>query len=100
MASCLRSLSIFRTLRAPIWRCCPSVRCGCAASFAERDTAVAQAAKAQARLSDSEALIASLELPIEKLKRELRGQRRERDATADRPAGIAARRTGDGGDGG
>ena len=46
---------------------------------AERDRAVAQAAKAQALLSDSEVLIASLELAIEKLKRELRGQRSERE---------------------
>jgi hypothetical protein len=83
MALCLRSLSIFpRTLRAPIWRCFPSVRCcaECDVVVLERDMAVAQAANAQAMLSDSEALIASLELAIEKPKRELRGQRSERAA--------------------
>ncbi len=41
----------------------------------ERDLAVAQAANAQAMLSDSDALIAALELQIAKLRRELRGQR-------------------------
>lgn len=41
---------------------------------------MAQAANAQAMLSDSEALIASLELAIEKLKRELRGLRSGRTA--------------------
>src|SRR6478752_7072794 len=40
----------------------------------------AQAASAQAELSDNEALIAHLELRIEKLKRELHGQRSERSA--------------------
>ena len=83
MASCCRSLSIFqKILRAPIWRCFPNVRC-CrlnGMSLSPRDRAVAQAAKAQALLSDSEVLIASLELAIEKLKRELRGQRSERAA--------------------
>lgn len=44
---------------------------------------MAQAANAQAMLSDSEALIASLELAIEKLKRELRGLRSERTALID-----------------
>ncbi|ASY61036.1 Mobile element protein (plasmid) [Sinorhizobium sp. CCBAU 05631] len=39
---------------------------------------MAQAANAQAMLSDSEAWIASPELAIEKLKRELRGKRSER----------------------
>ncbi len=47
---------------------------------AERDIAVAQAANAQAMLSDSAALIAKLELAIEKLRRELRGKRSERTA--------------------
>lgn len=47
---------------------------------AERDVAVADAVNAQAMLSDSEALIAALELKIEKLRRELRGQRSERTA--------------------
>lgn len=47
---------------------------------AERNIAVAQAANAQAMLSDSEALIVSLELAIEKLRRELRVQRSERTA--------------------
>ena|GEM_PF-2680757 len=47
---------------------------------AEWDMAVAQAANAQAMWSDSEALIASLGLAIEKLKRELRGRRSERTA--------------------
>ncbi|MGY3614211.1 IS66 family transposase [Bradyrhizobium sp. USDA 10063] len=60
----------------------------------ERDAAVAQAAKvqveainwqveaasAQAKLSDTEALIAHLQLTIEKLKRELHGPRSERTA--------------------
>lgn len=46
----------------------------------ERDLAVAQAAGAQAKLSDSEALIAHLQLMIEKLKREKYGQRSERTA--------------------
>ncbi len=41
---------------------------------------MAQAANAQAMLSDSEALIAKLELAIEKLRRELRGKRSERTA--------------------
>src|SRR6201989_952378 len=47
---------------------------------AERDVAVADAASARAELSDNEALIAHLELRIEKLKRELYGQRSERTA--------------------
>ncbi|MGY4265331.1 transposase [Bradyrhizobium sp. USDA 4519] len=47
---------------------------------AERDVAVADAASARAELSDNEALIAHLELRIEKLKRELHGQRSERSA--------------------
>lgn len=46
----------------------------------ERDVAVADAANARAELSDSEVLIAHLELRIEKLKRELHGQRSERTA--------------------
>jgi transposase len=46
----------------------------------ERDIAVAEAANAQAQLSDRDALIASLELRIEKLKRELHGQSSERTA--------------------
>jgi hypothetical protein len=45
---------------------------------AERDTAVAEAASVQARLSDTDARIAYLELLIAKLKRELYGQRSER----------------------
>jgi transposase len=40
----------------------------------------AEAANARAKLSDSAALIAHLELRIEKLKRELHGQRSERTA--------------------
>ncbi|MCC8950528.1 IS66 family transposase [Bradyrhizobium sp. Arg62] len=47
---------------------------------AERDVAVADAASVRAELSDNEALIAHLELRIEKLKRELYGQRSERTA--------------------
>ncbi|MGY4230345.1 hypothetical protein ACVMIH_007706 [Bradyrhizobium sp. USDA 4503] len=47
---------------------------------AERDVAVADAASARAEPSDNEALIAHLELRIEKLKRELHGQRSERSA--------------------
>src|SRR6476620_4253420 len=47
---------------------------------AERDVAVADAANARAELLDNEALIAHLELRIEKLKRELYGQRSERTA--------------------
>jgi transposase len=49
---------------------------------AEADAARAQAeaANARAKLSDNEALIAHLELRIEKLKRELYGQRSERTA--------------------
>ena len=47
---------------------------------AERDVAVAEATNVQAKLSDNEALIAHLELRIEKLKRELYGQRSERTA--------------------
>ena len=47
---------------------------------AERDVAVADAANARAELSDSAVLIAHLELRIEKLKRELHGQRSERTA--------------------
>ena len=50
------------------------------ALHAERDVAVADAANARAKLSDTEALIAHLELRIEKLKRELYGQRSERTA--------------------
>lgn len=46
----------------------------------ERDIAVADAASARAELSDNEALIVHLELRIEKLKRELYGQRSERTA--------------------
>ncbi len=42
--------------------------------------AVAEAANAQAMLTDNEALIVALELKIEKLRRELRGQRSERTA--------------------
>ena len=42
--------------------------------------AEAVAASVQAQLSDNEALIAHLELRIEKLKRELYGQRSERTA--------------------
>ncbi len=44
---------------------------------AERDAAVAEAASAKAKLSDTEALIAHLQLRIEKLKRELHGSRSE-----------------------
>lgn len=54
-----------------------------AALQAEREArlrAVAVAASARAELSDNEALIAHLELRIEKLKRELYGQRSERTA--------------------
>ncbi|MCP2223673.1 hypothetical protein M2226_009639 [Bradyrhizobium elkanii] len=54
-----------------------------AALQAEREArlrAEAMAASAQAELSDSEALVAHLELRIEKLKRELYGQRSERTA--------------------
>jgi transposase len=54
-----------------------------AALQAEREArlrAEADAANARARLSDNEALIAHLELRIEKLKRELYGQRSERTA--------------------
>ncbi|MEQ1956739.1 IS66 family transposase, partial [Mesorhizobium sp. CN2-181] len=50
---------------------------------AERDArkqAEAVAASAQAKLSDTEALIAHLQLMIEKLKREKYGQRSERTA--------------------
>lgn len=47
---------------------------------AERDVAVADAANARAELSESEVLIAHLELRIEKLKRELHGPRSERTA--------------------
>ncbi|RXH33123.1 hypothetical protein XH99_09780 [Bradyrhizobium nanningense] len=47
---------------------------------AERDVALADAANARAELSDSEVLIVHLELRIEKLKRELHGQRSERTA--------------------
>src|SRR6201990_758213 len=47
---------------------------------AERDVAVADAANARAELSDNEALIAHLELRIEKLKRALYGQRSEQTA--------------------
>ena len=53
------------------------------ALLAEREArlqAEAVAANVQAKLSDSEALIAHLELRIEKLKRELHGQRSERTA--------------------
>ena len=46
----------------------------------ERDLAVAQAAGAQAKLSETEALIAYLQLMIEKLRREKYGQRSERTA--------------------
>ncbi len=46
----------------------------------ERDVAVADAANARAELSNNAALIAHLELRIEKLKRELYGQRSERTA--------------------
>jgi hypothetical protein len=54
-----------------------------AALRAEREArlrAEAMAASAQAELSDNAALIAHLELRIEKLKRELHGQRSERTA--------------------
>src|ERR1700690_3527956 len=54
-----------------------------AALQAEREArlqAEAEAANARAELSDSAALIAHLELRIEKLKRELHGQRSERTA--------------------
>lgn len=47
---------------------------------AKCDVAVADAASARAELSANEALIAHLELRIEKLKRELYGQRSERTA--------------------
>lgn len=47
---------------------------------AKHAIAVAEAANAQAMLSDNEALIVALELKIEKLRRELRGQRSERTA--------------------
>lgn len=49
-----------------------------AALQAEREAAEAAAASARAELSDKEALIAHLELRIEKLKRALYGQRSER----------------------
>jgi transposase len=47
---------------------------------AKHTIAVAEAANAQAMLSDNEALIVALELKIEKFRRELRGQRSERAA--------------------
>lgn len=47
---------------------------------AERDVARAEAARSQAELSSTEALIAHLQLAIEKLKREKYGQRSERTA--------------------
>ncbi|MBB3291041.1 MULTISPECIES: IS66 family transposase [unclassified Rhizobium] len=47
---------------------------------AKHAIAVAEAANAQAMLTDNEALIVALELKIEKLRRELRGQRSERTA--------------------
>jgi transposase len=47
---------------------------------AEAANAQAEAANARAKLSDTAALIAHLELRIEKLKRELYGQRSERTA--------------------
>jgi transposase len=47
---------------------------------AERDTAVADAANAKAKLSSTEALIAQLQLLIGKLEREKHGPRRERTA--------------------
>jgi transposase len=47
---------------------------------AERDVAVAEAARVQARLSSTEALIAHLQLTIEKLKRDKFGPRSERTA--------------------
>src|SRR6201987_2907330 len=50
------------------------------ALLAEREVAGPDAANARAELSDNEALIAHLELRIEKLKRELYGQRSERTA--------------------
>ena len=50
------------------------------AERAERIAAQALAAAAQAKLSDDEALIAHMKLQIEKLRRELYGQRSERSA--------------------
>lgn len=59
---------------------------------AERDIAVAGAANAQAQLSDRGALIAHLELRIEKLKREIYGPRPERPARLiDQPIGAETR---------
>ncbi|MGY3078118.1 hypothetical protein ACVWZZ_004526 [Bradyrhizobium sp. LM6.10] len=66
-----------------------------AALQAEREArlrAEAVAASARAELSDNEALIAHLELRIEKLKREVRTALRAH-GPADRAAGVGARRT-------
>jgi len=63
---------------------------------AEREArlqAEAVAASARAELSDNEALIAHLELRIEKLKRELYGQALRAHGTAARTVGVGARRT-------
>ena len=62
-----------------------------AALQAEREArlqAEAVAASARAELSDNEALIAHLELRIEKLKRELYGQRSERTVRLLHPIGY------------
>jgi transposase len=55
-----------------------ALKAALAAERAERIAAQALAAAAQAKLSDDQALIAHLKLQIEKLRRELYGQRSER----------------------
>jgi len=56
------------------------------------ETKVAEAANAQAELSNTEALIAHLKLEIEKLRRTLYGSRSERSARLLDQAGAAAGR--------
>ena len=53
----------------------------------------AEAANARAELSDNEALVAHLELRIEKLKRELYGPALRAHGASDRAATIGTRRT-------
>ncbi len=57
-----------------------ALKAALAAERAERIAAQALAASVQAKLSDDQALIAHLKLEIEKLKREIYGQRSERSA--------------------
>ena len=87
MPACLRARALFLPISPPpLRRCRPNAKRGCGSKpnatwrRCGLRNCSAEAANARAKLSDNAALIAHLELRIEKLKRELYGQRSERTA--------------------